>query len=170
MMDRAGAAGGEWVVAMATRVDRRCTRAVPVTAIEPAALRRERAIVVAGGIHIAAEYVVDLQEALDTLATLATEKGARLPRRIARLRAEVGQIGTRANTRAAARKVTQELEAAHAELGLIDVAAAAKRLGLREDSVRDLCRRNKLAAMRPDGRRWWISEASVDQRARKKGP
>lgn len=155
---------------MATRVKRLCARAVPGTATQPPAPPRERAIVAAGGIHIAAEYAADLQEALDTLATLASEKGARLPRRIARLRAELGQVSTRDNTRAAARNVTRELEAAHAELGLIDVATAAKTLGLQEDSVRDLCRRNKLAAMRPDGRRWWISEASVAERAHKKGP
>jgi hypothetical protein len=112
------------------------------------------------GVLLSMETVSDLLNALDALQSLAGQRGARVPARIAKVRDALLDCTTRVRTRAASRRVTAALELGHTELGLIDTAAASSRLGIAEDSVRDLCRRNRLAAMRIEGR-WWIAEDSV---------
>lgn len=130
---------------------------------------RARSAMPIDGILLGRDTAVDLLEALDLLATLAKQRGARLPGRIAALRHDLAEIGSRADSRASVRKVTEELESAHHELGLVDVATAAERLGITKDGVRDLCRREKLAAMRPGGRRWWIDEHAIVKRLNERG-
>jgi hypothetical protein len=106
------------------------------------------------------ETVTELVKYLDLLAVLARQRGATLPAKLWDLHTELAEISTRVTTRVASQKVTAALELGQSELGLVDTATAAGRLNIAEDSVRDLCRRKRLTAMRIDGR-WWISDESI---------
>lgn len=112
------------------------------------------------GVLMSHENVSEMVKCLDLLGVLAKQRGATLPAGLVRLHAELVALSTRATTRVAGRNVTAVLEFAHDEFGLVDTAQAAKILGIREDSVRDLCRRERLVRLRIDGR-YWIAEESI---------
>jgi hypothetical protein len=121
------------------------------------------AVVAANGVLLSRTAIAQLVAALDTLAELARVREQRLPEDLRRLRFDLANFGTRVGTRVDASELAESTLDARPweETGLIDVSTAAKRLEIKEDSVRDLCRRGRLTAMRNQGR-WLILASSVD--------
>lgn len=95
--------------------------------------------------------------------------GRRLADPLRQLRAEMAAKCTRVGTRVDASAVAMQRDNGRVwGSELMSVSEAATALGIEEDSVRDLCRRDRLPAMKLSGR-WFVGAAAVGAMAAKRG-
>ncbi|MCV7101533.1 helix-turn-helix domain-containing protein [Mycobacterium palustre] len=112
----------------------------------------------------------DLVGVIDALAVRCAPQV--LSARVVALRNDlIGCCSTRVTARfdASAEVVGADEVLALDPRGLVDVKAAAARLGITEDGVRWLCKRGRLAASKISGR-WWIEPASIAMHDRRGNP
>ncbi|WP_040802797.1 helix-turn-helix domain-containing protein [Nocardia concava] len=116
------------------------------------------------GVALSDDDAAELVAALDALARLAADRGARLSPRLVALRHGLAQgaSSSREHPHADARTgVDFVLDALTVDTGAVDTATAARALGLTPDGVRYLCRSKRLPGFRSGGR-WWINAAELD--------
>lgn len=114
------------------------------------------------GVALTDEEAAEIAAALDALARLAADRGARLSPRLVEIRR--GLTGaphaiTHPDMRTGAEEV---LGAFTLSQGVVDTATAATALGLTPDGVRYLYRAGRLPATWSAGR-WWIDTDTLDQ-------
>lgn len=121
-----------------------------------------------------AQYLVAV---IDLFDRLLSQRGQPLPTRLAAIQLSLtrcidsrdasgkfaGQtFSTRVHASADGPAV---LDVSHSTAGVVDTATAAEMLGIKEDSVRYLCRRGRFDSVKPGGR-WLITAESVERRKR----
>ena len=121
-----------------------------------------------GGVTVSYAAAADLVKAIDEPAMRCAPHV--LSRRLVMLRSELVECCTRAIARVEA---STEVVAARNVLALdpgvvIDATTAARMLNMTPDGVRWLCKNERLAGSKVNGR-WWIDLASVDLYLRSKG-
>ncbi|WP_051163445.1 helix-turn-helix domain-containing protein [Nocardia brevicatena] len=111
------------------------------------------------GVALTDDDAAELAAALDVLAQLAADRGARLSPRLIRLRDGLRAAHDSAHVHART-GVADIVNALTVDMGTVDTAAATV-LGLTPDRVRYLCRSGRLPAIRSQGR-WWINAVELE--------